>query len=64
MSSSSSGRKNRPAARQQPAAKRGPVGRIDVEQLEHRHLMAADACVDADELLLDQYLLEIGRAHV
>lgn len=32
------------------------LARIDVEQLETRKLMAADAAVDIDELLLDQYL--------
>lgn len=30
--------------------------RIDVEQLETRKLMAADVAIDADELLLDEYL--------
>jgi len=32
------------------------LARIDVEQLETRKLMAADVAIDADELLLDQYL--------
>lgn len=57
MSSDFSRRRNRSAAPKQRSSKRDVTGRIDVEQLERRQLMAADACVDADELLLDQYLL-------
>lgn len=57
MSSDFSRRRTRNDAPKQRSSKRDRSGRIDVEQLEPRQLMAADACVDADELLLDQYLL-------